>query len=259
MEMIITSKDNKIYKQTKALLTAKGREKHGLFIAEGERLAREAAASDMACYVCVSDSYAAESARLSFFADLPINQLSDRLFETISATEHTQGVLCVCKLPQSAFSANDISLLNYALVLDGISDPGNMGTLLRTAEAAGADCVLLTSGCVDVYSPKVVRATMGAIFRLPIYSITKADALSLSLPVYVTALNERAVSLFKAGKPKRAALVIGSEARGVSEFWNEAANAIYLRIPMKGKGESLNAAVAGAIAMYAIFGIGNNE
>ena len=174
----------------------------------------------------------------------------DALFRLASEVESPQNVIFSCMQPQWDAAALDGK--EQVLLLDGLQDPGNLGTILRTAEAFALGAVVLCEGCADPFSPKVVRSTMGAVFRLPCVQLPLKEALDLlktaGLPVYATALHEDSVPL-SAVSLSRAAVIIGSEGRGVSE------NALCLSdkrviIPMRGRAESLNAGVAAAIVIY---------
>ena len=158
-----------------------------------------------------------------------------------------QGALFLCRLPEkTAFVPGPGMLL-----LDGIQDPGNLGTMLRTADALGVPVALL-EGCADPYSHKVVRSSMGAVFRTPVvqtrWEDVKAACGAAGIPVAVTALSDRASDI-RAAEVKKMAVVIGSEGQGVRKEILEAADA-ELIIPMTAHCESLNAAVAAAIVMW---------
>ena len=138
------------------------------------------------------------------------------------------------------------------LLLDGLQDPGNLGTILRTAEAFALGAVVLCEGCADPFSPKVVRSTMGAVFRLPCVTLPLAEAAERlhrnGLPLYATALHEDSVPLSSVSLSK-AAVIIGSEGKGVTEQALRLSDRRVI-IPMKGRAESLNAGVAAAIVIY---------
>ncbi len=138
------------------------------------------------------------------------------------------------------------------LLLDGLQDPGNLGTILRTAEAFALGAVVLCEGCADPFSPKVVRSTMGAVFRLPCVTLPLAEAAERlhrnGLPLYATALHEDSVPLSSVSLSK-AAVIIGSEGKGVTEQALRLSDKRVI-IPMKGRAESLNAGVAAAIVIY---------
>lgn len=174
----------------------------------------------------------------------------DALFRLASEVESPQNVIFSCMQPQWDAAALDDR--EQVLLLDGLQDPGNLGTILRTAEAFALGAVVLCEGCADPFSPKVVRSTMGAVFRLPCVQLPLADALALlktaGLPVYATALHEDSVPLSSVSLG-RAAVIIGSEGRGVSESALRLSDRRVI-IPMHGRAESLNAGVAAAIVIY---------
>lgn len=179
------------------------------------------------------------------------------LLRYMADTETPQRVLFLCARPDTALP-NHLSGQRY-LVLDGLQDPGNVGTLWRTADAFGADGLFLLPGCADPFSPKVLRATMGACFRLPVWQGSLAGLLPLlyaaGLPLYATALRADTVDVRSADFSGGAAVVIGSEGRGVSEAVLSAA-AGSLKIPMTAHCESLNAASAGSVLLWRLCGEG---
>lgn len=167
--------------------------------------------------------------------------------ESISPMQAPQGALFLCRLPEKT----EFIPRRGMLLLDGIQDPGNLGTMLRTADALGVPVALL-EGCADPYSHKVVRASMGAVFRTPVVQVSWAAAVSAckaaGIPVAVTALSQRASDIRKANV-KNMAVVIGSEGQGVRKELLDAADG-ELIIPMTQHCESLNAAVAATIVMW---------
>lgn len=239
----IISTENKIYKQTKKLLTRSERSKTKLFIAEGQRIVDDAVLSGVVEYIFVSNSYVGK------MYDLPTYKVSEKMFSALSDTETSQGILAVCKM--TYYSMQEINC-DTLLISDGVSDPGNLGTLIRTAECSGVGGVVLLKGTVDPYSPKVVRSTMGSVFRMPIY-FAEVDDLNKFLSDYsiVATVLDGSRDLYDIEFPNKVAVVIGNEARGVSD---EVAKVAYIRtlIPMCGNAESLNASVAGSIVMYEI-------
>ncbi len=239
----ITSTENKIYKQTKKLLNRSERYKAKLFMAEGQRIVEDAVNAGIAEYIFVSQNYNGVE------YDLPVYRVSDKMFSALSDTETTQGILAVCKITH--YNMEEINC-DTLLVCDGVSDPGNMGTLIRTAECSGVGGVILLKGSVDPYSPKVVRSTMGSIFRLPVY-FAQADDLNKHLKEYaiVATVLDGSVDLYDIKFPEKTAVVVGNEAHGVSKEVTDMAK-IRTLIPMCGNSESLNASVAGSIVMYEI-------
>lgn len=174
--------------------------------------------------------------------------VSPELLAYAADTETPQGLLFTCMMPDEPEKLPGERLL----VLDGVQDPGNIGTILRTADAFGADGLVLLPGCADPWSPKVVRATMGACFRLNIMTCTLDKLTELlkgeNIPLYATALREDTQDIRDA-ELSRAAVVIGSEGRGVSEQVLQACE-MTLKIPMRDRCESLNAAMAAGIVLW---------
>ena len=171
------------------------------------------------------------------------------LMASISPAKSPQGALFLCRM--GAMTLPELTGRRY-LVLDGLQDPGNVGTIWRTADALGADGLILVNGCADPYNPKTVRATMGAAFRLPLWETEPAELsaalMRAELPLYATALREDTVDLRQAGLD-RCAVVIGSEGQGISGDLL-ARSQLTLKIPMTARCESLNAAVAAAIVLW---------
>lgn len=240
----ITSTENKIYKQTKKLLNRSERNKTRLFIAEGQRIVEDAIRANVVEYIFVSQNHH------GIECDLPTYRVSDKMFAVLSDTETTQGILAVCKMAD--YNIEEI-VCDTLLVCDGVSDPGNLGTLIRTAECSGVGGVVLLKGTVDPYSPKVVRSTMGSIFRVPVY-FAQAQDLTDYLADYaiVATVLDGSKDLYNITFPEKTAVVVGNEAHGVSQEVVAMAK-IRTLIPMCGNSESLNASVAGSVVMYEIF------
>lgn len=254
----ISSGDNGLIKHIKKLLkSSKYRCESGEFIAEGARLCEDAILSDAS----ISSLVISDSA-LDSFPDL-IDELAniaeksyilpDNLFSKISDTKTPQGILCVIKALDNPTLFDKIKSNGKFLALDNIQDPSNLGTILRTAEAVGIDGVILSADCCDIYSPKVVRGSMGAVFRLS-YTIADTIAGFLSdngnIESYAAVVNPDALKLTKIKFPDGAVCaVIGNEANGLKQSTIDACNTAFT-IPMKGRAESLNASVAASIIMW---------
>ncbi len=243
---VITSRKNSLLQQIRKLLhSRKEREELGLFAADGTKLLEEAIrwVPEQLHTVVVTEQVC--------LPELPdhvrVVQVPEDIMEQISPMETPQGALFLCRMPEKTQPV----LTHGCLILDGIQDPGNLGTILRTADALNVQ-VILTPGCADAYNHKTVRAAMGALFRTPPLFATQEEVISScrkqELPLYVTALSDRAVDL-RTVPISRGALVIGSEGRGVGSFFMEKADGEVI-IPMNEKCESLNAAVAAAIVMW---------
>ena len=177
-------------------------------------------------------------------------QVPRDVMETISPMNAPQGALFLARLPKTA-PPDQLEGRRY-LVLDGVQDPGNVGTIWRTADAMGADGLLLVNGYADPYGPKTVRASMGACFRLPVWEIGSEELCALlersGLPLYATALRADTVSLERADL-NQCAVIIGSEGQGVSQALLDRCGQT-IRIPMRSRCESLNAAAAASIVLW---------
>ena len=252
----IFSKDNPLIKTIRALKTKSGRKKHGMFFIEGTRIIEEAISflPDKIHSIVLSYSYNGTypNKAKEYAKTFDCFLVPDSLFNEISDTETPQGVLAVIRKEDTKIS--DFSFDESRIViLDCVCDPGNIGTIIRTAEAMGFNSIFLTKGCTDIYSPKVLRSTMGSVFRTKIFEgLTTEDINLIKQREYTlasTALQENSVFLKNASTPRKLAIVIGNEANGVSDEILSISDLI-LKIPMHGKTESLNAAVAAAIVMY---------
>lgn len=248
----IQSKDNSIYKAACQLLRKKYRDERREYLLEGVKPVRDAIASG----TLIKYIFLEEGGRVPDISlEKGVIMLRRELFRNLSATEHSQGVIAVAEqkqyelkelLKQSETGGN-------VVVLDRLQDPGNIGTIIRTAEAAGYDAVITTSGTADVYAPKVVRAAAGSLFRMPILQSadeqTVIDALrEAGRDIVVTSLDTEQ-SYWDADLTENIALVIGNEGQGVSRGFLKSSQ-IKIKIPMEGEIESLNAAVAAGILMY---------
>lgn len=240
----ITSRKNPLLQQVKKLLSSRSeREKSGLFVADGTKLLDEAIrwwpGLDT---VILSDGITAQIPEYVRTVYVP-----EDVMASISPMQSPQGALFLCRLPEKT----EFSPKPGMLLLDGIQDPGNVGTILRTADALQIPVALL-EGCADPWSHKVVRASMGAVFRTTPVQTTweqvKAACQNANIPLSVTALNDRAKDIRRADV-KTMAVVIGSEGRGVRQEILDSADQALI-IPMNPNCESLNAAIAAAIVMW---------
>lgn len=177
-------------------------------------------------------------------------QVPEDVMRSVSPAQMPQGVLSVCALAETPLPEK-LTGRRY-VVLDGVQDPGNVGTILRTADAFGADGLFLVNGCADLYNPKTVRATMGAVFRCPVWNCpaeTAADLIKRSgLPLYGAALRSDTADA-RAVDYSRCAVAIGSEGRGLSQMLLDLCDRT-VRIPMRAHCESLNAAAAAAVLLW---------
>ena len=246
MEERISSRKNPLLQQVKKLLSSRAeRRKTGLFVGDGVKLLEEAVKYWPGLQtVILSDGVEAEVP-----GDVRVVRVPENVMASISPMEAPPGALFLAKLPEQAEFVPQKGML----ILDGIQDPGNIGTILRTADAMDVPVVLL-EGCADPWSWKVVRSTMGAAFRRPVYQATWEEVFAkcraANIPIGVTALSDRAVDI-RFADLREMALVIGSEGRGVRKEILENADR-ELIIPMNPHCESLNAAIAAAIVMWEI-------
>lgn len=244
----ITSRKNPLMTQIRKLVSSRPfRREQGLFLGDGTKLLEEAVRWNAALTTVV----ATEGVALPVLPEeVRVVEVPADVMASISPMESPQGALFLCQMPENVCPER-LEGERY-LVLDGLQDPGNVGTIWRTADALGADGLLLVNGCADPWNPKTVRATMGACFRLPVYEVRPEELPGLlersGLPLYATALRDDTVDLREADLC-RCAVAIGSEGRGVSQFLLEQSQKT-LKIPMRPRCESLNAASAATVVLW---------
>ena len=246
----ITSLKNPKVTAWKALKDRKGRRESGCFLVEGRKMVEEALASafDVETVLVQEGMDRLMKGRTVFVIAHRLSTVQNAdVIAAVCDTKTPQGIAAVVRMKEQS------ALGKHIVVLDGVQDPGNVGTIIRTADAAGLDGVLLSNQCADVFSPKVLRATMGSIFRM---NLRTTD----DLPGELTKLREKGYSILSSqldgtpfyerqGVAERFALIIGNEGNGVSEQVQQTATH-RVRLPMRGGAESLNAAIAAAIMMY---------
>jgi TrmH family RNA methyltransferase len=251
--MIESSSNSQFKKIQKLKKNVRFRRSEGCFVAEGWKMTEEALQRGMVRTLYVSAS-AMETTSFSQ-QDVPVEVVSDKLFRELSDTVTPQGVLAVVSMPE--YRREDMICSDEAalLCLENIQDPGNLGTMVRTAEGAGMSGVVLSSGCVDLFNPKVVRSTMGALFRVPFYVCeditTEVESLKKDgFSIYAAHL-EGTADYTEEEYSGRVGILIGNEANGLSDSLSELADK-KVKIPMEGQLESLNAAVSAALFMYEV-------
>lgn len=253
----VSSSKNPIIKELKSLYKKKDRWTNRLYIIEGIKLVSEAINFGMDIkYIIYTDSFLNINEGTSLYNEIcgrdNLVNVPENLFKEICDTENSQGIIAVVSFNLK----NKEELLNkensFLLYLDEIQDPGNLGTIIRSADAFKADGVLLGKGCVDPYNPKVVRATMGSVFRVPLYFIEDNGFLielkNKNYKIYATSL-EGSVPNYEITYKDNFVIAIGNESRGVKEEIINLSDAL-IKIPMPGLAESLNAGVAASIIMY---------
>lgn len=241
---IITSTTNQYVKTARSLKTKKFRDKLGLFLVEGENLTK-----DMPENVCIEYFLVSEKMHENFqyiFSKFNAKVLvvSDKIFDSIADTVSPQGIIAVVKKMNFSF----VLPQKNALVLDKVSDCGNLGTILRTAAASGFEEIYLCES-VDVFSPKVVRSSMGGLFKVKIMVCNECQAIDVLKNSNSYVLDMNGLQIGELSNQNQVTLLGGSESLGVRDIFKQNAKNI-VSIPMKNKMESLNVAVAMAVAMY---------
>ena len=182
MSIMITAKDNEKVKYTKSLLKTKNRNKESKFIIEGYRILTLAIECNANLdYVFINEDFEKKEEHVEFLEILKEKNIktyktTNKIFNDLVDTENTQGILAVVRFKQRKIEENLNDDHRFVLILDRIQDPGNMGTIIRTADAAGVDAIIALKGCVDIYNPKVIRSTMGSIFDMNIIQATQEEA-----------------------------------------------------------------------------------
>lgn len=248
----IESKQNQTVKQWKKLHSKKEREKTSLFIIEGEHLVEEALKyKQFIQHVVLSETFQVPA---KWNLDgVSIYLTTDEIIKDLGDTETPQGVIAICHQPKHTLEFNDVKSI---LLIDAVQDPGNLGTLIRTADAAGINGVVLGEGTVDQFNSKVLRASQGSIFHLPIVRGNIGDC--------INSLQDNGITVFgtalEGGSPypqvpatRSFALLVGNEGKGVQKEWLSKTDQ-NLYIPIFGKAESLNVTVAAGILLYYLRG-----
>ena len=246
MKALITSIQNEKVKAWRKLHKKKGRIEANAFLLEGSHLIEEAWKSDQHIVEIIAEA----SFKLPAWSmDYPVEIVNAQVFKQISQTSTPQGIAAVVGMRD-----NNKITGNQLILIDAVQDPGNLGTIIRTADAAGMDGVILGKGTVDVYNDKVIRATQGSIFHLPVYEadllLELADLKKSGFEIWATAL-QNAETYNQLAIPEKVAIILGNEGAGIEEALLQAADQL-VNIPIYGKAESLNVAIAAAILMYQI-------
>jgi RNA methyltransferase, TrmH family len=249
--MIISAQNAKVKLVRSLAGRAKERREAGAFVAEGVRLVEEARLSGWPIrFVLHTDEISGRGTELIAKlqeARVEVDQVDRGLMQSLSDTETSQGILAVLEDHELPI----VDPLDFVLVLDAIRDPGNLGTLLRSAAASGVQAILLSSDTVDAFSPKVVRAGMGSHFRLPIRSMNWDQLRDRTRGLKIYLADMEGAACWKVDFRSPMALIVGGEASGGSQAARNIAQGL-VSIPMLGQTESLNAAVAGSVLMFEV-------
>ena len=258
---IITSKDNsniKLYQ--KLVLSKKARNEHNMFPLEGVRIICDAVTENLELHCVFVTEFAAEkygealNLLIENNLESKILYISDEISSKLSDTKNSQGFFAICKKLDKINSADKILTNGKFLILNNLQDPGNIGTIIRTADAVGISGIILTDDCCDIYNPKLIRATMGSLFRVNLWCEIPIDEIlnffkEKSIETYAAVIDTDVLSLTECDFSKSCAVVIGNEGNGLpKEISNKCNNK--LTIKMQGNINSLNVAMATGIIMW---------
>lgn len=252
--MITSTSNPQVKRLIQLQKKSKARNEENVFVVEGLRMFVEVP-KERVEKVYISETFYNKKKQERNWEEFPLEILSDSVFKHVSETQTPQGVLCIVKQKKHDLDTLlDIENPHF-IVLDNLQDPGNMGTIIRTAEGAGVDAVFMSKDCVDIYNPKTIRSTMGSIYRMPtIYIEDTVKLLELfkekGVKSYAAHLDGKN-SYDKENYRDGTAILIGNEGNGLRDEVSENAD-IKVRIPMEGQVESLNAAIAAAVLMFEV-------
>lgn len=258
-DIIITSKQNEIVKFIRSLREKKNRDSLEVFVVEGVKSVMEAVSAGKLPQKLIVSEHGEKNETISQIINevqdkSEIYRVSDQVFEYMSETKSPQGVLGVLNIPHNNLDSIKVDSDTFLLILDSVQDPGNFGTIIRTADAFGVKAVISTTGSADLYNGKTMRATMGSVFHLPVVREVEPESIVAfleknNLVTYAAHLHSDAVPLQNIKLKRPIALVLGNEGKGVSETFLKAADEMVM-IPMGGSAESLNVAASSAIMLY---------
>ncbi len=257
---VLKSPDNKKIKELQQLSKKKTRKERGVFVIEGIRFVESALEKNVALKDVYYSSALLENSRGQQLVELIMSKgiryhdVAPKLFNSISDTVNSQGILAIAPMPDAEEMIGEESgqVPKLSLILDRIQDPGNLGTIIRTADAAGIKDLVLVKGTTDPFSTKVLRSTMGSIFDVRLHFMETDEVIDYmkenSIRIVATAL-EATDYHYELSVSDPLSLVIGNEGNGVSKAFMEAADEL-IKIPIYGGAESLNASVAAGIVLY---------
>jgi len=237
--MVITSTSNKTVCLANSLKEKKYRDSTNKFLIEGEHLI--SMANDIECIFTTDEKYTNDK--------VPVNYVNDQVLKKLSFVEAPQGIIAICNKPNYKI---DYTLKKY-LLCDNVSDPGNMGTIIRTALAFNVDMIILEKGSVDIYNDKVIRGSQGAIFKIPVVYENLGEVIKnlqeRNVKVYASTLSKRSISLTEIKEIDKYALIVGNEGSGVKQIYQDIAD-FNIKIDHSNTIDSLNVGVATSIMLY---------
>ncbi|ELU5585979.1 RNA methyltransferase [Clostridium perfringens] len=246
----IESKNNNLFKEIKKLKEKKHRIKSNKYLIEGLRFVEEAIKSKVSIdSIIFTESFKEKNPELflKINENIKLIQMNEALLKQLCSTENPQGIVGVINMQNKELKSGELVVL-----VDKVQDPGNMGTIIRTAHAAGAAGIVMTKGTVDIYNDKTLRSTMGSIFYIPIVEDDSLDFIkSLKKEGYklVVSSLQGKNNFFEENLQGKVMIAVGNEGNGVSDEVYDIAD-IKVKIPMPGEAESLNVAVATSIMIY---------
>ena len=259
MPEIILSRRNEIIQSAVHLSgSAEYRRECGLYFLEGARLCADAASSGVPVRMLLYTESAGEKYEKYLSPILKTARktylVGSQAAKALSCTKTPQGIFCICEMPRKALKGSELPASGTYLALENLQDPANLGTILRTAEALGIDGILMGGSCCDLYSPKVLRASMGAVFRLPVFMEEDLPAafLELNRRGFLTAAavpDSGALPVTRMDFSAPCVLAVGNEGNGLTQETRDACSR-EITIPMMGRAESLNASAAAAILIW---------
>lgn len=261
MDLVITSKQNNLVKYIRSLRDKRTRDTEKRMVLEGAKLIAEAVGSGFYPEKLVVSERVKDQRQirelLAGAGRAQVITVSDTVMDYLCETDTPQGIAALVAMPGTGLTDIEVTPDSLLVMLDGVQDPGNVGTIVRTADAFGAQAVILTKGCADLYSSKTLRSTMGSVFHIPTARDVALPELTAFLKkngVYTaaTGIREAAVPLHKTALRRPLAVVFGNEAGGVSPEMTGSAD-IVIKISMAGFAESLNVAVAAGVVLYEAF------
>ena len=251
-DTVLTSRSNDLVKKCRALQTAKGRRQHNAFLLEGRNAVEAALDFNWPLQAILALEGETELSNRALSSSHGVTRVSETVMQAATDLRAPPPILAIGTLPNTV---EDFDCNGLVLIIDGAGDPGNIGTMLRAADAAGASQIILSAGSADVYAPKIVRSAAGSLMALPPLHLTNRSPANLArmlnekqIPI-VTAQTRGGADAFAFPWPRRCALVLGHETRGVSAEFADAGNGV--TIPIYGRAESLNVAMAATVLCYA--------
>ena len=246
-EFIITSVQNARIKHVVALqLKSSLRREEGLFVVEGQREIEHC----IACGYEIKELFLIDT--LDYSGNIPATAVTPLVYEKMAYREHTEGIIAVAKCKEHRLTDLHLKEKPLVVVIESVEKPGNLGAILRTAEAAGVDAVIVCDPLTDLYNPNLIRASIGGVFCVPV-AVCDSQACIAFLKEHgikiLTAQLQDSYEYYDYDMRGATAIVMGTEATGLTPQWREAADA-HIRIPMLGRLDSLNVSVSAAILMY---------